>query len=296
MDEKVYDIFDKIHADDELKEKTANYLCAEIRKRQQQRKPAWRMPAVACASLAVFLLCGFFSFKIYFTPVAYIDIDVNPSVGFSVNRFGRVIRYNAYNDDGTAMINKLNVNNADYSNAFERLLDAMNADGHFTQNGAVYVTVQTNENDREKRILRILQETLADSVSRHHYNISADIFTVTEAVKLSADKNHISPAKYLAIQELLETGTDANFEECAKHTVHELRQLAQEHDAIFSNDSDASDDASLDKDSALDDSALSNDDGYQEHDGHGSFSEYEAPAVPPDYGEHGSSHSHSGDD
>ena len=34
MNEKVFNIFDKVHAEEELKKKTADYLSMEIRKRE----------------------------------------------------------------------------------------------------------------------------------------------------------------------------------------------------------------------------------------------------------------------
>lgn len=226
MENKLFEVFDKIHAEEELKNRTADYLCAEIRRRQRRRVRY----AAALASLVLFLVCGGLSWKVYFTPVAYIDIDVNPSIELTLNRFGKVIRSNAYNEDGTRLLSGVNLRYADYSEAFERLLTAMNGEGYFAgQDGLLCVTVQTNGKNRENRIQDGLQRVVALISQSQHCDISTEIFSVSEEVKHCADENHISPAKYLAIQELMEVDSEADFEECRERSVHELRQQTQEH-------------------------------------------------------------------
>lgn len=226
MENKLFGIFDKIHAEEELKKRTTDYLYAEIGRRRH-RKMRY---AVALASLMLFLVCGGLSWKVYFTPVAYIDIDVNPSIELTLNRFGRVIQSDAYNEDGTRLLSGVNLRHADYSEAFERLLVAMNGEGYFAgQDSLLCVTVQTNGKNRENRIQESLRRAVAFISRSQHCDISTEIFGVSEEVKHCADENHISPAKYLAIQELMEVDSEADFEDCRERSVHELRQQAEEH-------------------------------------------------------------------
>lgn len=88
LENKFRSTFDKIYAEEELKEKTADFLSKEIRR----RKPAGRIFRQrligACAAFAVFL---FISGLSYFTPNAYVDMDVNPSISLTLNRYGRVL-------------------------------------------------------------------------------------------------------------------------------------------------------------------------------------------------------------
>lgn len=226
MENKLFEIFDKIHAEEELKSRTVDYLAAQIGKRRHRRMRY----AAALASLVLCLVCGGLSWQIYFTPDAYIDIDVNPSVGLTLNRFGKVIRSNAYNEDGTRLLSEVNLQHADYSEAFEKLLVAMSGEGYFDgQDGLLCVTVQTNGKSREKRIQDGLRSVVAHISQSQHCDIFTDIFSVSEEVKHFADENHISPAKYLAIQELMEVDSEADFEECRDRSLHELRQQTEEH-------------------------------------------------------------------
>ena len=226
MENKLFGIFDKIHAEEELKKRTTDYLFVQIGRRQH-RKMRY---AMALASLMLFLVCGGLSWKVYFTPVAYIDIDVNPSIELTLNRFGKVIQSDAYNEDGTRLLSGINLRHADYSEAFERLLVAMNGEGYFAgQDSLLCVTVQTNGKNRENRIQEGLRRAVALISQSQHCDISTEIFSVSEEVKHCADENHISPAKYLAIQELMEVDPETDFEKCRERSVHELRQQTEEH-------------------------------------------------------------------
>lgn len=227
MDNKIIEIFNKVHAEEKLKRKTTNYLYAEMKKRKSMRQK-WSY-AIACMSLILILIGGGFSYNIYFTPIAYIDIDVNPSIELTLNRFGRVIHSNAYNDDGMTLLGKVNLLHADYNKALEKLLAALNGDGYFDEESLLCVTVQADKGDRESLIQDSLQETIDIISLSHHYNIETDIFTVTEEIKHCAAENHVSPARYLAIQELLEIDSDADFEECKDHSIPELRKQIEEH-------------------------------------------------------------------
>ena len=224
MDNKVYDVFDKIHAEYQLKRNTLIFLHDEIEKRQ--RLPRIRF-AAACACFVVFLVLGALCCKLYYTPVTYIDIDVNPSIELSVNQFGKVIHSSAYNDDGTEILNGVKVIHLSYNEALETLLAAMDVDGYFQENDMLYVTVQSNESIREESILYDLRKTIDTASANHHYNIDADLCSVTEEVKHSAATYQVSPAKYLAMQDLLAVDPDISIEECREHSIHELQHLAQ---------------------------------------------------------------------
>ncbi len=228
LDNKIAGIFDKVHTEDHLKAKTTNYLYAEIRKRRgAARTGYWRLTA-ACASFVLLLCFGGFSYRAYFMPVTYIDMDVNPSIELTLNRLGKVIGYQAYNDDGTEILNTVEVDRIDYRQAVEKLIDVMGAEGYFEKESLLSVTVQTKENGKKDGILRSLQETIDAAGTKYRYGITSDVYAVTEEVKHSAAEHHVSPAKYLLIQELTGLDEDINFEECKGHSVYELQQQVRE--------------------------------------------------------------------
>ena len=51
------------------------------------------------------------------TPVAYVSMDINPSVELGVNAFDKVVSVEAYNDDGKKILEGTDLRNYDIDNA-----------------------------------------------------------------------------------------------------------------------------------------------------------------------------------
>jgi hypothetical protein len=228
LNRKAFGVFEKICAEEDLKQKTTSYLREEIERRARRKKFLWLRRATRFACLIVLFLCVVLFCREYTTPVAYIDFDVNPSVEFRINRFGKVITSHAYNDDGEEILAYVNVNYLSYSEAVKRLLDVMGEEGYLGRDALLCVTVQTNEPSRENLMIQSLKEIVRESKRDGGYDILADIYAVTEEVKHCATEVELSPAKYLAIEGLIEVDPEASFEACRWHSVHELREMARE--------------------------------------------------------------------
>ncbi len=86
MDERIYQAFDAVQADEALKAKTL----AAVTERLQVRRPhpVCRWAAVAAC---VMVLAGFGGYRVYATPTATVRIDLPQAVELEVNRFGRVV-------------------------------------------------------------------------------------------------------------------------------------------------------------------------------------------------------------
>lgn len=264
MENKLYDVFDKIHAEDALKEKTAEFLHKQIQKQGGSRKasPMHHMRfAIVCVSSLLFLLAGGLSYNLYFSPSAYVDMDVNPSIELTLNRFDRVIEANPYNDDGAGILQEVNVRHKTYEEAVQMLLATMIDQEYMTQDGAVSLTVQAGDNNAEKELLEGLLATVSASLASHHLSAAADIFAVSQEVKDCAHEYNLTPAKYIAITQLQEVDSTATFEGCGEHSISEIRQLIEGHGLEHHGDP-LSDDGSESKQS-LEDGNEIDEDGYE---------------------------------
>lgn len=226
MDHKAFGVFGKIHAEEDLKQKTTSYLRARAARRTGRQR-TFRI-AACMFSLTFLLFCGALFLRAYFTPIAYIDFDVNPAVELKVNRFGRVIAAHAYNDDGQEILEYVNVAHQSYGEAAKRLLGAMEGEGYLKPETLLSITVQTGEADREGSMLKELQEVIAQGGQAGNYDVPTEVYAVTEEVKHCANEHQVSPAKYLAIEGLIEVDPEADFESCKGQSVHELRERANE--------------------------------------------------------------------
>ena len=100
--------FEKIKAEEGLKQSTRESVLNKLNEKPKPRRNFQRFSlAVAAAAFIFFIGAG--SFQMYFSESSYIDMDVNPSIELSVNRFDRVIRMSAYNKDGKEVLSELNL-------------------------------------------------------------------------------------------------------------------------------------------------------------------------------------------
>ena len=231
MNNKVRQSFDKIHAEVALKQETANFLHEKIRQKSGKRKIAqsrFRFAAV-CASFVMLFIIGGFSYNLYFTPRAYVDIDVNPSIELSVNRFGRIIKASPYNEEGAAILQGVNVQHMSYEDAVDILIGAMVISDYLKQDGMVSVTIQTDDKNRENNMLGGLQTMVESLLQTHHTSAMTNVFAVNEDVKSQAHQNHMTPAKYLAISELQRVDPTVTYEDCRNHTISEINEMIRGH-------------------------------------------------------------------
>ena len=104
--------FEKIKAEEALKQKTREIVLNKLNDKPKPRRKFQRFSLAVAAAAFIFLI-GAGSFQMYFSESSYIDMDVNPSIELSVNRFDRVIRMSAYNKDGKEVLSELNLKHKD---------------------------------------------------------------------------------------------------------------------------------------------------------------------------------------
>jgi len=223
LEDKLRSAFDKIHADNTLKTKTASYLSIEINKRSQAAtRPRLRLAAL-CSVILLFVVISGFSHNLFFTPTAYVDMDINLSLGLAVNRFGRVIETYAYNDDGSAILDKANTRFKKYGEAMRILLDDVISEGYLKEDGLVFVSVQAGD-DSLDGMLEWLEQVIAASLAGHHANVETDVFAITSEVRQIALEHHTTPAKYLAILELQTIDPTVSIDDYTGHGIGEIRE------------------------------------------------------------------------
>lgn len=228
MADNIKKAFDGIRAEETLKANTLLYLQSEMQKREsvRVRNPVRRF-AVALASIAVIIFSGVFSYNLYFSPNAYIDVDVNPSVELVLNRFNRVIDAHAYNEDGEHVLAGLSLRHKSYNDALIALIYAINQNGYIKDDGLVSVTLQAD--GKETELLSGIQTSVANYLTEYHHGTQIDVFSVNGETRSQAAKQGVSPAKYLAIQELIEVDPTATVDSCRSHSISEIKQLTREH-------------------------------------------------------------------
>ena len=226
---KIKAAFDQIHAEERLKRNTLNFLRDRIRQPESPKKPVvFKRLLAACACLMILAFAGLFAHGLYFTKTMYVDMDINPSVELSVNRFGNVIGVYAYNADGEQLLSALSLLHRPYQTAAEQLTRAAIDQGFLQEGGLVSVTLQAEDRQAaawtdalQSEIIAVTNESLS--------SVEADVFTVDSDTREHAHAQNISPAKYLAILELLDADPTATIDSCKGHSIGEIRALTEAH-------------------------------------------------------------------
>lgn len=265
MKNRLHDAFDSIRANDRLVQNTLSFLQEKTR---PKRIVSIRRAVLALACIAVLVFAGVFSSNQYHDKAAYLDIDANPSIELTLNRFGRVIAVDAYNDEGAALLAAVSVKNKPCKDALEILIDEMVRQGYIEDSGLFSVTVQSDADQNE--LLSEVESYVDEALNTNDKSVDRQVYAVDEETKTQSHDLHLSPAKYLAITELQELDPAVTVEDCRNHTLSEIHhQIDQCKAAHGSGNGDESGDGSGNGHGASDGSDEHNSGGHSTGSGHG---------------------------
>ena len=173
-----------------------------------------RIAAIAaCLALVACLIGGVADFL---RPVAYVGIDVNPSVELTLNRFDIVVGTCALNDDGQRALDEVPCMWRAFDDAARDLDGAMRAIA-----GEGTVVEVSIDCDNENRYAALA----AQSDNCFGCNGEAHCDRTNAEERQAAHNSGMGVAKYRAYQALQEAGVDISAEECASMSMRELRNM-----------------------------------------------------------------------
>lgn len=221
MSHPFHEAFASIHATEQLKQNTLDFLQARRSGNRSDRRPS-RVYATLCCTLLAVVLCGIGGYHLYLSPVSYISVDVNPSVELGLNRLDRVVTVAAYNEDGASVLQDLNLTHKPYTQAIELLLANDTFAGYLTQDARLSFTVVS---DKEAELLTGIQQC-------HGYaQAQAECHSGQAQLVEDAHHNGLSFGKYQAILELAQYDPSITPEEYRDLSMAEIRdRLCQYQD------------------------------------------------------------------
>lgn len=173
-----------------------------------------RIAAIAaCLALVACLIGGVADFL---RPVAYVGIDVNPSVELTLNRFDIVVGTHALNDDGQQALDEAPCMWRPFDDAARDLDGAMRA---IAGEGAVAEVSIDCDNENRYAALAAQSNNCFGCKGEAHCN------RTNAEERQAAHDLSMGVAKYRAYQALQEAGIDVSTEDCASMSMRELRDL-----------------------------------------------------------------------
>lgn len=164
---------------------------------QYRKAPMNGMYATA-ASLVLATVLGVGGYKLYYTPVSYLSIEINPSIQLSINVFDRVIGYEYFNDDGKVILDDIKISNGKSKDSVEKIIESAQYRGYLTSNNnSVIIDIAEDNTALMDNLVQLRDKYTPE-------NIDIVFEKATEAdTRLSKDKN-ISIAKAKAVNEYSE--------------------------------------------------------------------------------------------
>ena len=226
MNNRIKNAFDKIQAEESLKEHTREFLFQQTNGYQNRHRSfflQWKRWTVAAACF-IFVLLGAGGFGIYFTPTSAISIDINPSLELEINRFDKVISVTGYNSDGEMLAASLDIRYLNYNDALDLILNNQEILKLLSENEVLSITVTGNNEAQSSQILSDTQATTASDQNIYcHEGNSHEVETAHEA--------GMSFGKYQAFLQLQELDPSVTTEDGERMTMseiqHRIRQLLE---------------------------------------------------------------------
>lgn len=177
-----------------------------------------RITAIAaCLALVACLIGGVADFL---RPVAYVGIDVNPSVELTLNRFNIVVGTHALNDDGQRALDEAPCMWRPFDDAARDLDGAMRTIA--VEDAVVEVSIDCDNESHYAALAAQSNNCFGCNGEAHCNRTSAE-------ERQAAHSLGMGVAKYRAYQELQEAGVDISAEKCASMSMRELRDLLAEN-------------------------------------------------------------------
>ncbi len=222
MNKKIKAAFNQIHAEKELKENTKAFLAKKTNgyrsKSFGMRRLFTRKAFIPAAVCLLFALLGLGGHRLYFMPVSFISIDINPSVELGINRFDRVISVEGYNDDGKELASSLDVRFLDYSEALQQIFENNYILSCFARDEMMAIVVIQPDNTQEDSMFTAVEACVAGHENTYCYQ--ADY----EDAKAAHDAG-LTCGKYKACQEIQALAPEMTTEEIQSMTTREIHDL-----------------------------------------------------------------------
>lgn len=214
MDNRIRESFGEIHASRALRQ-SAMQAVARRAERESARPGVRRLlPALA----AVLILCLGGLGWLWFTPVSAISVDVNPSLELVINRFGRVLTVEGWNEDGRALAQQLDLRFQPYVTALERVVDSEAVQECLARGEELCITVAGGSAAQSRTILEAVRECANGA-----YCMLADYAQLEEAHAAG-----LSLGKYRVFLELQALDPSVRAADAARMTMRELRERIEQ--------------------------------------------------------------------
>lgn len=189
------------------------------------------------------------AYAYYQTPVAYLSLDINPSVELGVNAFDKVVTAEGYNEDGQTILAGLDVTGSTVNDAVQSLIESADEKGYIAEDGSTVISLTSETNDSEKAAeLQASSETGAKEALE---GLEKEAVVQKDNVAIErrdeARELGITPGKLNLINKLQAVDPDATIEEYKDASVKDIMKSIKENRKEEKSDDVDTEDTNTDK-------------------------------------------------
>jgi len=232
MNSIINEVLDNVKAENELKEKTIQFLKASLSEdntsniiefKRKSKVQFRKLVLIACTFL-VTLGLSIAGYATYQMPVAYVSIDINPSVELGINMFDRIVSAEGYNTDGKTVLSACDVRNYDIESAVDRIVEVATEKNFVAKDGSsvISITAETNDQNFADRINSMSNNGVKKAIGRSNYKVTIQIDSVSIGTREEAQKLSISPGKLKLIKKLQQLDSTVTVEQLKNSKVSEI--------------------------------------------------------------------------
>lgn len=212
--------------------KQVHFPTSEIRK---PVKNIIRYTSSIAAGIAAVLIIiiTYYNFNYSNNIYAYVDVDINPSVEFVIDKQNTVLQTTPLNDDTESLLKESKYKGLTFRDALLLFIDKSKEHGFLNseRNNTILITASLNEKGREYRENRTREEENLSEIlisfertvsSRDDDEISTRIITVSPEVKRQADRNNLSMGRQALYIRAIEQNVNVTVEEIRTAPVSEV--------------------------------------------------------------------------
>lgn len=199
----------------------------------KRRKPGWLRFAAACLALLL-LSSGGLLYRNVNAAVSVISLDVNPSIELTVNRRNQILTCTPLNNEAKAVLADMgggdDLKNTKLEVAINAIVGSLVRNGYLSSiSSAIMISVEDSDQRRAEK----LQSELAYTVDSILQSSASGAAVLTQTVPQSseleklAQENQISTGKAALVDRILAINSSLQFDELAKLSVDELKDLAE---------------------------------------------------------------------
>lgn len=231
FDSRIREALDEVKAPEALKQQTLQAIEAQrvaenpagevVRLKRRKRRWGSLLTVAASFFLAVVLCAG--GYQWYQQPIAYIGVDVNPSVELSVNRFDSVVSAEALNEDGEAVLQQIDLVGMEYQDALALLMESDAMAAYVSDDSFVDVNVVSSDMALADSLLTQSSAVLDELPCQSACALSDD--ETRQAAKAAG----MGMGKYKAACELMELDASVTLEECRTYSMRQMHDMIDAH-------------------------------------------------------------------